>query len=91
MFIFLRTVRSIFGVVFASEVLNLTFAISTYFMDFDSTTLELGNFFGFVALKLALIVASCFAFFYIRKLINKLHEDKYGHPHPALASKAWNL
>jgi hypothetical protein len=91
MFIFLRIIRAIFGVVFASELLNLALAISTYFTDFDSATLELGNFFGFVVIKLALIIASCIIFFYLRKLINKLHEDKHGKAHPALAEKKWNL
>ena len=91
MFIFLRLVRAIFGVVFASEVIYIIEAIFTLIMTFDDATFDSGKFFAFLLSKLVVLIGSGFAFFYLRKLINALHEKKHGEPHPSLATKKWNL
>ncbi len=91
MFIFLRIVRAIFGVVFASEVIYIFEAIVTLIMNSGNSTVDSGKFFAVLLSKLVVLVGSGFAFFYLRKLINALHEKKHGEPHPSLATKKWNL
>ncbi len=71
---FLRIVRAIFGVVFASEFIYIIEAIVTLIMNSGDSTVDSGKFFAVLLSKLVVLVGSGFAFFYLRKLINDLHE-----------------
>jgi hypothetical protein len=91
MFVLLRIVRAFFGVVFASEILYIIEAVAYLFMSLGTPAFVMGKFLALLVIKLLTLIGSGFAFMYLRKLINTLHEKKHGEPHPSLATKKWNL
>jgi hypothetical protein len=90
MFFILRFVRGISGAVFGLQILQVTFALLTLLMNFESIA-DVGGFFALLLIKVVVMVTSGIIFFWLRKVINNLYEKKFGLPHPALAEKKWNL
>jgi hypothetical protein len=91
MFFILRFIRGIFGVVFATQVLQVLEAVLSLAFKYDVVSVDLGKYFALLLIKTVVLIVSCFLFFWLRLLINKLYEKKHGTPHPALGAKKWNL
>lgn len=87
MYTALRIVRGIIGFVFGVQIIGL-FPIITWLQDTSAIT---GNMIAVLVLKVVLGVLCGVVFFWMRRLINKLHTKKHGVPHPALAEKRFAL
>lgn len=87
MFGLLRFIRGFFGFLFAMQVFGLLGIISWLSQPDAVTSAMIGQvFFKGIALLLF-----GWLFFYFRNLINQLHTERYGEPHPALAVNNWAL
>ena len=90
MFFILRTIRAIFGII---SVLNLLQILTgTIFLINNMSEIDdIGKYFALLLLKIIIFSASGFAFLWMRKFINKIHEKKHGKKHPAFDEKLWNI
>ena len=91
MFFALRVVRGIFGAVFALQILQVLEALLLLVTNYEAVNADIGKYFALLLIKTVVLAVAGFVFFWLRKLINNLHEKKYGEPHPSLATKKWNL
>jgi hypothetical protein len=91
MFFILRFVRGIFGAIFGLLTLQVLVALLTLIMNFESVSVDFGKFFALLLIQVVVMLASGITFLWLRKVINNLHEKKFGLPHPKLAEKKWNL
>lgn len=88
MYIVLRVIRAIFGVLFASQVLQVFEAIS---LIVEPGSADVGKIYAIILVKTVVMLLSLAAFFGLRNLINWVHIKRKGAPHPALATKKWSL
>lgn len=88
MYIVLRVIRAIFGVLFASQVLQVFEAIG---LIVEPGGADVGKIYAILLIKAVLMLVSLAAFLGLRKLINWIHNKRNGEPHPALATKKWAL
>ena len=92
MFFILRVIRTIFGVIFATQVLQILEAIVNLAIKFDVvSSVDIGKYFALVLLKVIALGVFYFLFNKMRSLINYLYEKKHGILHPTLGEKKWNL
>jgi hypothetical protein len=83
MFGILRAVRGVAGFIFALQIIGL-FPVLTWFADVGAIT---GEMLAKVTLKIITCLIFGFLFFWLRGVINRRHEKKFGTPHPSLATK----
>jgi hypothetical protein len=86
MYITLRILRGIFGIIFGIQLMGLAPVLSW----FDNASLITAEMWIQVALKLATLAITGCIFVYSRRGINSLHTKLKGEPHPALMS-TWSL
>jgi uncharacterized membrane protein YphA (DoxX/SURF4 family) len=94
MFLILRVIRGFLGFVFFTQGLQVFVALLGLVNAHTSTgqaELDTGKVLALALMKGLVSAGAGFCFFWLRGLINKLHEKKYGEPHPVLAEKKWNL
>ena len=91
MFVILRVIRAIFGVIFALNLLHLVEAALNLVMKFDAVNVDIGKYFALMLIKVIALAVGYFGFIKLRSLINSLYEKKHGVPHPTLGEKKWNL
>lgn len=91
MFFILRFIRGVFGFIFATQLLQVAEAVLNFAFRYELVSVDLGKYFALLLIKTVVLIVSCFLFFWLRLLINKLYEKKHGTPHPTLGDKKWNL
>jgi bacteriorhodopsin len=91
MFILLRIIRSLFGVIFASKILQALVELWKIIDRSGEADIDPGKYIAFLLLDVIIIAVSGFIFSWLRKIINQLHEKRFGEPHPKLCDKKWNL
>lgn len=90
MFVLLRTVRGIFGFLFAMQVVQVVEAL-IWMSKPQAAGADAGSVAALLLIKLVVLAIAGAVFFWLRSLINKLHTKKHGSPHPALGTKRWAL
>lgn len=90
MFVLLRVVRSIFGFLFAMQVVQVVEAL-IWMSKPEAAGVDAGKVVTLLLIKVVVLAIAGAVFFWFRRLINKLHTNKHGTPHPALGSKRWAL
>lgn len=90
MFVLLRFIRGFCGFVFALQIIQLIESV-TWLLKPESAGIDMSIFFALVLIKVVVLGASGFLFFWLRDLINNLYIKKHGTPHPSLADKKWSL
>lgn len=91
MFFILRVTRAIFGVIFATQVLQIFWAVVNLVTKFDVVSADIGKYFALVLFKVLALGVFYLLFNKMRSLINYLYEKKHGMLHPTLGEKKWNL
>ncbi|MCU7839665.1 MAG: hypothetical protein KZQ94_09830 [Candidatus Thiodiazotropha sp. (ex Troendleina suluensis)] len=86
MYLALRIIRGIFGLIFGMQVIGLLPILSLLTNPSEMS----GELLAVVTVKLIALVISGAIFFYGRTGINALHKILKGEPHPSLAKK-WSL
>ena len=87
MFILLRIIRSLFGVIFASKIIQAFVELWKIIGRSSEVDIDPGKYTAFLLLDVIIIAVSGFIFSWLRKIINQLHERKFGMPHPKLCDK----
>jgi hypothetical protein len=86
MFLVLRAIRAIAGIISGIYFIGMTQALRTTFVYGSTEPDELNN----LLVKALSLCIGVLIFSLMRKLINSLHIKRYGNMHPAL-SVAWSL
>lgn len=86
----LRFIRGICGFVFAIQVIHVIEALA-WLAKPEAVGVDMGKSFALLLFKVVFVAVAGFLFFWLRGLINRLHMNKHGTPHPALAKKKWAL
>lgn len=90
MFALLRFVRGFIGLVFAFQVVHVIEAIALLLKP-ESSGAVTGAFLAIFLLKGVILLVSGLVFLWLRGLINRLHVNRHGVPHPSLAASKWAL
>ncbi|MFA5572776.1 MAG: hypothetical protein WDA42_06690 [Candidatus Bathyarchaeia archaeon] len=86
----LRFIRGICGFIFALQVIHMVEAATTLLKP-EAVSVDMGSFFALLFVKVIFLAVAGFLFFWLRGLINRMHTEKHGTPHPSLAEKKWAL
>lgn len=89
MFVLLRVVRGICGFVFALQAIHVVEAVA-WLLKQGGPSPGVGSVLAVVTIKIIVIVIAGLLFFWLRRIINRLHVKKR-EPHPVLAEKKWAL
>jgi len=96
----LRFFRAVCGLVFALQCLQVMAAAAwiskvmepdAWISKPEAVDVDMGGFFALLLVKVVILAVSGLMFFWLRRLINRLHIRRHGVPHPALAEKEWVL
>lgn len=83
----LRIIRGLCGFIFVLQIMQLL-PVITWAAQPQAVT---GNMLAILALKIIALIFFGGLFFGLRQLINYLHIQRHGVPHPTLATKKWVL
>jgi len=96
----LRFFRAVCGLVFALQCLQVMEAAAwlskvmepdAWISKPEAVDVDMDLFFVLFLIKAVVLAVSGLMFFWLRRVINRLHIRKHGVPHPALAEKEWAL
>lgn len=90
MFGLLRIVRGAVGFLFGLQVIQVVEAMA-WMLKPGATDVNMGGSLALLLMKAAFLLIAGVVFFWLRYLINQLHMEKRGVPHPALEKKRWAL
>jgi len=86
----LRFIRGVLGFIFVLQLIHVIEATISL-LKIEAVNFDMSNFFALLLVKVALFIVAGFLFFGLRWLINRIHINKHGTPHPSLAEKKWAL